>query len=117
MDNKEIDYRAIIRQYYRSFKETDRQTLQDILVPDFRHVSSYAVYSNRDQMIDDIWPEVGNTWASDLKIFGEGPEFMVRYHVTGEGRPATAMAEYIRFEEDKIAEIEVFMGRELDQSG
>ena len=39
---------------------------------------------------------------------------MVRYEVTGEGRPATAMAEYIRFEGDKIAEIEVYTGRELD---
>lgn len=107
-------HREIIRNYYRCFKEADKKTLKKILVPGFRHLSKYATYSNRDRMIEDIWASVGETWAENIQIFGEDPEFMVRYEVAGKDLPPATMAEYIRFEEDKIAEIEVFMGRELD---
>ncbi|MBL8222331.1 MAG: hypothetical protein JNL62_24050 [Bryobacterales bacterium] len=56
------------------------------------------------------------TWAVDLSIFGAAPEFVVLYeheHSPGVERPRMRMAECIRFENNRIAEIEVFIGREL----
>lgn len=108
-----MKYEQIIKQYYQSYKDADKESLRDLLTPDFKHISDFATYTDRDKMIEDIWPAVGKTRAEDLQIFGSHPEFMVCYKVTGGERPARRMSEYIRFEGDKITEIEVFMGREL----
>lgn len=106
--------REIIKGYYRCFKNADKEGLREILTPDFKHISEFAVYTDRDKMIDDIWPEVGKTHAEGLRIFGSHPEYFVRYKIIGGDRPSRNMAEFIRFVDDKIAEIEVFMGRKLD---
>lgn len=66
-------------------------------------------------MLDEIWPAVGRTWATRLRIFGQAPEFVVRYeheHTVAAGA-GLSMAEYIRFEGEQIVEIEVFQGRSL----
>lgn len=109
-----MKYRQTIKQYYQSFKDADKEALREILTPDFKHISDFATYTNRDEMIEEIWPAVGQTWAEDLQIFGSHPEFMVRYKVVGGERPSQNQSNYIRFEGDKITEIEVFMGRELE---
>ncbi len=108
-----MNHRKTIREYYNTFKNADKEALQKILIPGFTHLSEFAVYTARDDMIEDIWPTVGQTRAENLQIFGTHPEFMVRYKVVGGERPSRNMSEYIRFEGDKIAEIEVFMGREV----
>lgn len=114
-----MDYHRTIELYYRAFRERDREGLRAILTPGFRHVSSFGEWNDRDAMIEAIWPAVGQSWAANLRIFGDGPEFVVRYeHETAPGapRPPMSMAEYIRFEGDRIAEIEVYAGRELPGS-
>lgn len=109
-----MNYQQIIKQYYQAYKEADKQALKKMLTADFKHISEFATYTNRDEMIEEIWPEVGKSWAEDLQIFGTHPEYLVRYRVIGGDRPSRNMAEYIRFEGDKIAESEVFLGRELE---
>lgn len=94
-------------------RERDQETLRAILTPDFHHVSSFAEYQARDKMLQAIWPTVGQSWVRDLRIFGEAPEFMFRYEVESQQRPPMSMAEYVRFEGDRIAEIEVYLGRQL----
>ena len=109
----DIQYREIIEDYYRCFRERDRTGLEKILSTDFHHVSSFGEYFDRDKMLGMIWPTVGQSWARSLQIFGGNPEFMVRYQVESSERPPMAMAEYIRFQNERIVEIEVYMGRML----
>ena len=104
-----MDHEAAIRAYYRCFQDRDREGLERLLSPKFRHVSTFGIHDDRDAMLDAIWPAVGRNWATDIRVFGQSPEFMVRYRHAGE-RGGT-MAEYVRFEGDNIAEIEVFVGR------
>jgi hypothetical protein len=114
------DHRRIIESYYRAFRERDRDGLRAILEPDFHHVSAFGEWTDRDAMLDAIWPEVGQSWAVDLQIFGEAPEFMVRYALEclpGSWRPLMNMSEYVQFQGDKIAMIEVYMGREARERG
>lgn len=111
-----MNHRDVIERYYRAFRERDRESLRAVLTPGFRHVSGFGEWSDRDAMIEAIWPSVGQSWATSLRIFGDGPEFMVRYqHATlpGSPRPPMSMAEYVRFDGDLIAEIEAYVGREL----
>lgn len=102
-----MNQRDAIEAYFRAFRERDRSALEELLTPDFRHSSPYGRYDDRDRMLDEIWPSVGEHWAEDVEIYGDGPEHMVRYrHSTG-----SLMAEHFRFEGDRIAEVEVYFGR------
>lgn len=109
-----MDRRQAIERYYACYRERDREGLQALLAPDMKHLSSFAEYDDRDVMLEAIWPMVGRSWATDLEIFGDGDgdDFMVRYRIESEERPPMTMAEYIRFEGDRIVEIQVYMGRE-----
>lgn len=109
-----MDYRKAIERYYRAYRDRDRENLTLLLTPDFHFVSSFGEYRGRDAMLDEIWPAVGQAWATKLRIFGEGPEFVVLYKhesAAEADRAGMSMAEYIRFEGEQIAEIEAFQGR------
>ncbi len=111
-----MDYHGAIERYYRAFRDRDRESLRSLLTPNFRFVSSFGEYRDREAMLDEIWPAVGQTWAKNLRVFGQGPEFVVLYeheNAPGVERPAMCMAEYVRFEGERIAEIEVFFGRSV----
>ena len=109
-----MDYHGAINRYYRAFRDRDRESLQSLLTLHFHFVSSFGEHRDRDAMLDEIWPAVGQTWATKLRIFGDGPEFVVLYeheNAPGVERAPVSMAEYMRFEGERIAEIEVFVGR------
>jgi hypothetical protein len=109
-----MDHRNAIERYYRAYRDRDRDSLQSLLASNFHFVSSFGEYRNRDAMLDEIWPAVGQTWATNLRIFGDDPEFVVLYehaNTPALKQPPMSMAEYVRFEGDRIVEIEVFVGR------
>ena len=109
-----MDYETAIRRYYDAFRERDLEGLRALLTPDFRFVSSFGEFHERDAMLEQIWPSVGQTWARDLRLFGAGPEFVVLYehqNAAGVERPPRRMAEYVRFDGERIADIEVYVGR------
>ena len=102
-----MDGREAIEEYFRAFRERDRAALERLLAPGFVHSSPFGRWDDRDRMLDAIWPTVGQHWAEDVEIYGDGPAYMVRYrHSTG-----ALMAEHFRFEGDRIAEVEVYAGR------
>ena len=111
-----MDYRRAIEDYYRAYRERDLEGLRALLTPDFHFVSGFGEYRDRDAMLAEIWPAVGQTWAEGLRVFGDGPEFVVLYEhasVPGAVRPPMRMAEHVRFEGERIARVEVFVGRPL----
>jgi hypothetical protein len=114
-----MSHRQIIESYFSAFRERDRERLRAVLMPDVHHAGSFGEWRDRDAMIDAIWPGVGQVWASNLRIFGESPEFFVRYQheaLAGVRPRQVSMAEYVRFEADRIAEVEVYIGREVPTS-
>lgn len=111
-----MDYRGAIERYYRAFRERDLEGLRALLTPDFHFASGFGEYRERDAMLEAIWPAVGQTWATNLRVFGSAPEFVVLYehqNAPGVERPPMRMAEHLRFEGERIAAIEVFTGRPL----
>jgi hypothetical protein len=108
-----MDQRRAVEAYFRAFRERDKEGLRSLLTADFHHVSPFGEWRDRDAMIEAIWPQVGRSWAAGLQVFGAAPEWMVRYQVEGADGPAANMAEFVRFEGDRIAEIEVYAGRQL----
>jgi len=115
-----MDYHTAIHRYYRAFRERDRDALQSALTPDFNFVSAFGEFRGRDAMLEAIWPSVGQAWATNVRIFGDGPEFVVLYeHETAPGaeRPPMTMAEHLRFDGDRLARVEVFVGRPFSGAG
>lgn len=98
----------IIADYYRCYKDRDRDRLCEILAPELVHSGPFGLYTDRDAMLDEIWPHVGSVWAVDLEVFGSGPAYMVRYR--HDGAASGRLSEYIRFEGERIVEIEVYHG-------
>ena len=101
-----MERREAIEAYFRAFRERDRGALERLLTPGFAHSSPFGRWDDRDRMLDAIWPSVGQHWAEDVEVYGEGAEYMVRYrHSTG-----ALMAEHFRFVGERIAEVEVYVG-------
>ncbi|MEO0983375.1 MAG: nuclear transport factor 2 family protein [Pseudomonadota bacterium] len=103
-----MTHQDTIRDYFRCYKDRDRSRLVEILTEDLVHSGPFGRYENRDKMLDEIWPHVGPIWAVDVEVFGDGPGYMVRYR--HEGASAGRLSEYMRFDGDRIAEIEVYHG-------
>jgi ketosteroid isomerase-like protein len=103
---------GIIRNYYGAYESKDRAVLDGSLTNDFTFTSP-----NGDNHIDlkkyfeKCWPEAGKIDRFDVdKVIGNGDEAFVRYRcVTTSGR-SFRNAEYFKFENGKIKEIEVFFG-------
>lgn len=108
--NKEskMTQKEIIETYYKCMGEKIKEPLYDILQHDVIFLSQYAIYKDRNKMIDDIWPNVGLTKAHDIQIFGEIDKYMVKYKIKGQHN--MTMSEYIEFRDDKISKIEVYIG-------
>ena len=109
-----MHYRDAIARYYDAFRTRDLEGLRALLTADFHFKSGFGEFRDRDAMLEAIWPSVGQTWATNLRVFGDGPELVVLYeheNAPGVERPPMTMAEYVRFDGDRIAEIEVFVGR------
>jgi ketosteroid isomerase-like protein len=106
-----MEKREVVAEYYRCYRDRDLEALRAILAPNFRHKSSFGEYADRDAMLAEIWPTVGKSWARDLQIIGGESEFVARFVVESKERPPQRMAEYIRFEDDRIAEVETYLGR------
>lgn len=49
-----MDYRKAIERYYRAYRDRDRESLSLLLKPNFRFVSSFGEYRDRDAMLDEI---------------------------------------------------------------
>lgn len=102
-----MDRRAAVHAYFQAFRDRDRAALERLLTRGFLHQSPFGRYDDRDRMLDEIWPAIGRHWAEDIEIYGDGAELMVRYrHSTG-----SLMAEHFRFDGDRIAAVEVYVGR------
>lgn len=100
-----------IQAYYRCYRERDRATLERILTPDLHHRSPWATYTDRDAMLDEIWPHVGKTWAVNIEVFSNGDDYIVTYEhhsEPGAGKHEGTMVERIHFSGDAIDRIDVY---------
>ena len=103
---------GIIRKYYGAYQSKDKAVLDGLLTDDFTFTSP-----NDDNHIDlkkyfeKCWLEARKIDRVDVdKVIANGDEAFVRYRcVTTSGR-SFRNAEYFKFENGKIKEIEVFFG-------
>lgn len=106
-----MDPTALIRDYYRSLQHRDRERLNEILASNLTFSTPFGHDDDRDEWLDEIWPDVGERYAVNLEVFGGPTEFMVRYQHAPGGEQAPHLAEFVRLEGGRIVEIEVYFGR------
>lgn len=106
-----MSHAETIREYYRCYKDRDRETLERLLTPDMVHASPWATYRDRDAMLNEIWPYVGKTWAVNIEVFSNGDDYIVTYQHDSEPgadkHPGT-MVERIHFSGERIDRIDVY---------
>lgn len=108
--HKLMDNLTIIRKYYQSFADKDRKTLESILAPDLKFISSYASYNNSKEMLEAIWQHVleNENTLRNLEIFENENQYMVMYEL--ETPEIVWMSEYLNIDNGFISEIKVFVG-------
>jgi len=107
------DPTTTLRCYFDAFRTRDRSTLEAILTSDLTHTSPWSTYTDRDAMLEQIWPHVGKTWAVDLEFFGSGSTFLVTYRHSGSS--TARLAERFVFRGEQICAIEVYPAYDLAQ--
>ena len=103
---------GLIHKYYGAYESKDKAVLDGLLAHNFVFTSP-----NDDDHIDlkkffeKCWPEARKIDRFDVdKVIGNGNDAFVRYRcLTTSGR-SFRNAEYFKFENGKIKEIEVFFG-------
>ena len=106
----EHDNVEIVRVYFDCYAQRDRATLEKLLVKSLVFKSSYAVYTDRDEMLDEIWPHVitNRSRVENLKCFQCDDQVIARYDLINNG--VTRICELFEFETNRIKSIEVFVG-------
>ena len=103
-----MDGARAIEDYFAALRVKDRGRLEEMLHPALRHVSPYGEWTDRDRMLDAIWPALGPIWVEELEVVGEPPVCVACYRHGGAS--SARLAERFRFEGGRIVEIEVFLG-------
>ena len=107
-----MNHEEIIKLYYNCFAQKNRNKLTEILSDDFNFISQYARYTDKESMLNEIWPQVlvNENVISELKVFKADSQFIVRYILVSKIKQS--MCEFIQFKNDEISSIEVFIGNE-----
>ena len=103
---------ALIHEYYEAYESKDKAVLDGLLALDFVFTSpNDDDHINAEKYFEKCWPESAKIEKFNLDIIMEnGDEAFVRYRcLTTSGRTCRN-AEYFKFENGKIKEIEVFFG-------
>lgn len=102
---------GIIRKYYGAYESKDRSVLDGLLTNDFTFTSP-----NGDDHIDlqkyfeKCWTEAVRIHSFDLeKVIWNGDDAFVRYRCVATSGRSFRNAEYFKFENGKIKEIESFL--------
>lgn len=105
---------ALVRDAYAAYPAHDRQVLEDLLADDFRFSSPDDPDLDRAGYFERCWPNNEHSKAIEIeKLFVRGEEAFVRYvgERTSGGRFRNA--EFLRFEGDKLVEVQVYYGIDL----
>jgi ketosteroid isomerase-like protein len=117
MDSPRMDTHRvteIIRRNYDAFYAQDRNAAESLLSDDFTFTSPLDDHIGKAQFFERCWPH--NDKLRDFrieKLFVTGDEAFVRYRCVRRADGVTFRnAEYLRLEEGRIKEVQVFFGAE-----
>lgn len=107
----------IARGMYRAFAEGDRAVIERVLAPDLRFSSPVDVGLDRAGYFARCWPGAGQRQRFDfIRLLEADDEVIVTYEMSHPGGSRGRNTEVLRFEDDRIREVEVYFGWNLPRS-
>ncbi len=104
----------LVRKYFAAFLNKDRKTMEEALTDDFTFNSPRDDHIDKQAFFERCFPNSDQFCAQRIeKIFVEGSEAFVRYRAELHDGARFRNTEYIRFEGDKIKEVDVYFGSKL----
>jgi ketosteroid isomerase-like protein len=101
----------LARLYYDSFEKADRAAMENLLADNFTFTSPYDDHISRSAWFERCWPFAGSFgFERPMRVFAEGDEALVQYSTRDKKGGTFANAELLRFEGDRIADIQVYFG-------
>jgi hypothetical protein len=102
---------GIVMKYYLAYETKDREVVEALLTTGFLFSSPLDDHISREGYFEKCWPNSVKIRAFHIhKLFEAGSESFVLYDGELYNGVKFHNTEFIRFEGDKIAEIEVFFG-------
>lgn len=102
---------TLVRQCYGAYETKDRALIERIVGEPFSFTSPYDDHIDRATYFERCWANADRIGAIRIeKLFVEGSEAFVRYAVTPKTGSAFHNTEFLRFEDGKLREVEVYFG-------
>lgn len=114
MTKGEIKRLESVRAAYRAYETRDRRILEDLLGEDFRFHSPPDPELDRAGYFERCWPNAETIEKFEfVRMIESGDEVVVTYESTKAGGRRFRNTEVLRFEGEKLAEVEVYFGWDL----
>ena len=105
------DITALVRQAYGAYETKDRAAIEAVVGEPFSFTSPYDDHIGRAAYFERCWANAARIRSIRIeKLFVEGDEALVRYEVTPTSGGAFHNVEFLRFEDGKLREVEVYFG-------
>lgn len=107
----------LVRRYYGAYQSKDRQAIERLLTDDFTFTSPLDDHIDRQRYFERCWPTSETSPAFTIeKLFEQGNEALVRYKAELNSGKVFRNTELLRFDGNKIAEVDVYFGRTLKEA-
>jgi ketosteroid isomerase-like protein len=111
-----VDIPDLVHRYYSAWETKNRQILEGLLSDDFTFSSPRDDRISRAAFFDKCWPNSEKIRARTIeKLFEQDSEAFVRYRLQLRNGAQFRNTELLRFEGGKIAEVDVYFGRTIEQ--
>jgi hypothetical protein len=108
------DLQELARKYFAAYVTKERWVVDGLLSDNFTFTSPYDDRIGRAAYFEKCWPNSAKIRTIAVeKLCGQGAEIFVRYRLELFGGAAFRNTELLRFDGDRIVDIEVYFGRTI----
>ena len=109
------DRLQVARDAYGAYETGDRLVIENVLADDFTFYSPPDPGIDRKRYFERCWPNAETTESVDfVRLIESGDEVMVTYELTKTDRRRFRNTEILTFAGDKIRQVEVYFGWDLE---
>ncbi len=103
---------------YRAYESGNRELIESLMAPDLRFHSPPDPELDREGYFERCWPNAERLAAFEfVRLVESGEEVIVTYEATRNDGGRFRNTEVLRFEGERVAEVEVYFGWDLPPGG
>lgn len=105
------DMENIVRAYFKTWADKDRETIEKLISSDFRFTSPVDDSIDRQTFFEKCWPNSENFVSHDLtSLFIQGGDAFVTYEASTIDRRRFRNTEFLVVKDSQVTRIDVYWG-------